>query len=201
MFRTFVAAFAAMIFSTNITLADSIDPDAAEDMAYYTPDYKGDIAPLSWDPNNSPVHPGLASRIMDWLPNEYSAMSQDWNLRFAGPHMVVTHGAGSYLEIGVVIDLQTGRAVAQLPLAGAGGYADFTSDCDLLGVSPPHKDDPSKVTEVVHYRFVSNQFVLLDEKYPECMTYGTADSQFPTLPLEGPFPRMRADTIITGSVN
>ena len=171
MLRTLLVAFAAMFISIQPAVSEEMDPDAAEDMGFYTSDYRGPIAPLNWDPDNSVVHPSLAYRLVDWLQSKYQEVSQDDDLRFAGHHMVLVEGCGGYLQCGAILDLTTGRPIVQLPTAGPGGY-EFYSDCDLMGVHPPDMNSPDKETEIVFYRLTPNGgLVLLSERHPDCMTY------------------------------
>lgn len=158
-------AVAALVFSGS--------PSFAEDEGIYTPDFTGNPAPLNWDPDNSPVHPDLSYRILDELRSEYDIASRDMGKRFAGHYMVWQTGCGGYVQCGVILDLETGQPVTQLPTAGSGGY-EFFSHCDLLSVRTAGPNKPGEEAEHVLYRLTDSGLVRLESKYDEC-SYGSID--------------------------
>jgi len=196
MLRTSLVALAALFISMQPVMSDEMDLDQVEDLAFYTPDYKGPIAPLSWDPDNSVVHPGLSSKILYSLQDDYRAKATDENRRFAGHHMVLVEGCGGYLSCGAVLDLTTGQPTAQLPTAGPKGY-EFYGDCDVLWVSE-HRGDGWQP-----YRLVSGTLQHILDGDTDCRNYygNQAVESFPTLPMKGPLPEFMLDRTPTGSIN
>ena len=190
MLRTSLVALAALFISIQPVMSDEMDLDQVEDLAFYTPDYKGPIAPLSWDPDNSVVHPGLARKIMDSFQDDYAVITTDENLRFSGPHMVLVVGCGGDVNCGVLHDLTTGRFITELPTAGPDGY-EFYGDCDVLWVSKGPRG-----SEMFPYRLIAGDLIPLFEKYPDCIRYGTPLE----LPVVGPLPPFRLDYTPTGSI-
>lgn len=197
MLRTLLVALATLFISSFSAMSEEMDMDMdqAEDLGFYTPDYTGPIAPLSWDMDNSVVHPGLTSKILHSLEQSYAVKATDESRRFAGHHMVLDEGCGGDLNCGAILNLTTGQPTAQLPVAGPGGY-EFYSYCDVLWVAEQSGDGWEP------YRLVSGNLEAILDEDTDCRTYSSHLVEiFPNLPVKGPFPEFMLDRTPTGSIN